>query len=118
MKEKLAWSQGGFYKGGNLYFFDGISGRILSIDDPNLDIHHINFDKSDSIFNNLLLIHKDFHITRFAQDQQGEAQKREYISIGRRNKLAFSYGYPPRSWSSLIQAEFVTSLNSQSRRFI
>ena len=118
MKEKLAWSQGGFYKGGVLQFFDGISGKIYRIDDPNLEIHHINFDKADSSFNNLLLIHKDSHITRFAETPQGDFQKRKYISIGKMLKLAFIYGFPPRSWNSQIRAEFVTSLNSQARRFI
>ncbi|NVM43742.1 MAG: hypothetical protein HWN79_02405 [Candidatus Lokiarchaeota archaeon] len=118
MKEKLAWSQGGFYKKGVIHFFDGISGKILKIDDPNLDIHHINFDKSDSNFNNLLLIHKDSHITRFAQTPQGEVQKREYISLGKMLKLAFIYGFAPRSWSNQIRVEFVSHLNSQARRFI
>ena len=118
MREKLAWSQGGYYVKGDLHFFDGISGKVLKIDDPNLEIHHIDFNKDDSSFNNLLLIHKDSHITRFAQTPQGEAQKREYISLGKMLKLAFIYGFPPRSWSSIIQAEFITSLNSQARRFI
>ncbi len=116
MKLSLAYSQGLHSLNGKEYFFDGFTGELVLLDDPNVEIHHIGFHKSDSTFNDLVLAKKgSTHRTKFANTEAGKAEKLEYIANGKIVKLALNRGQAPRIWSLESQAHFKQILRSRPR---
>lgn len=80
---------------------------------------HIDFDKTNSDFENLLLYKRGTtHRTRFADTSKGWRQKREYIAIGKMTKIAIMYGRVSPYWSAEAQAYFYHIVNNQGRRFV
>ena len=104
------------------YVFDAFTGRVYEKNTDGWELHHIDFDKTHNDFDNFLWVMKlkdpdtgrSSHQTIFSS----AFDHKEYIAIGRMIKIAFRYGYAPRSWSYERQAYYYEVLREQQRRFI
>jgi hypothetical protein len=54
------------------------------------------------------------HKKRFSSEQE----KKAYIAEGMMIKIAFKYGYAPRSWDYETQAYYYETIRKEPRRFI
>lgn len=108
-----------------VWVFDAITGKPYKKSSDGWELHHIDFDKTNNDFDNLLWVRKNVdpdtgsssHLTIFSTDHNSY-EKRQYIALGRMIKTAFKHGYAPRSWIYDRQASYYDILRRQERRFI